>query len=669
MKKRSCIAKIAAVFFAVSLSVTPVMASEPDTAVTAVEEGTDIDTEEETTVESSVTASEEVPTENTEEETEETTEAAGQPGNGIVEGSAAEEEEILEETPAEDEAAREAAEHVVVIGVYVKNGKKYYMGGDGGNMKGWIQGPAGEWYYADKNGVLQTGLKRIKKKDYYLDPATCRMETGAVKVKGKWYFFDTKSGAKKTGTGWCQDKDGSWYYAGNKGVLRTGWITVKKSRYYMDPSTCRMVTGAVRIGKKWYGFAPSGALVKNGTSTDDHGNRFCTDKNGILKTGWHTFSKKKYYFDPDTHFAVKGKQKIGGVFYYFDPVTGAAKENELIIIRKGQEEYYAEASGRLATGWRLIGSQRRYFLSDGSSKTEGTAKIEDACYVFDKRGVCMGLDVKKYGDIPYAVDSMKDRVHTRKPSGKLTGVHIIGDSICYFDSKGVCLDKYTRSARYIKALTEEERAAALIMAENLLSSTCGGIAKTKNDVSVKVSVAIRKTYMDFGHGSFYLYSKRDEQKDCLVFMYNSAVDHQSVEKNITIRKIIRSSLTKSGAMKKKSVRDRVRALDAYICRTLRYDSDYLHKDFYETAVKNRGVCADYSEMFFYLCREAGIPCRLIDGTVKGGGAHSWNQVKIDGKWLNVDTLWDDAGNKSNGKWLLKSQLNNHIYKCVSKTTE
>ena len=35
-----------------------------------------------------------------------------------------------------------------------------------------------------------------------------------------------------------------------------------------------------------------------------------------------------------------------------------------------------------------------------------------------------------------------------------------------------------------------------------------------------------------------------------------------------------------------------------------------------------------------------IDCVLVTGTANGGG-HAWNQVKVDGKWYNIDVTWDD----------------------------
>ena len=57
------------------------------------------------------------------------------------------------------------------------------------------------------------------------------------------------------------------------------------------------------------------------------------------------------------------------------------------------------------------------------------------------------------------------------------------------------------------------------------------------------------------------------------------------------------------------------------------------------------VCEGYSRAFQVLCREAGIPCVLVDGMANSGGTlggHMWNYVQMeDGNWYAVDVTWND----------------------------
>ena len=53
-------------------------------------------------------------------------------------------------------------------------------------------------------------------------------------------------------------------------------------------------------------------------------------------------------------------------------------------------------------------------------------------------------------------------------------------------------------------------------------------------------------------------------------------------------------------------------------------------------ITGKSVCAGYSEIICELCSQMGIECRIISASE---GAHVWNQVKIGGKWLNLDYTW------------------------------
>ncbi len=63
----------------------------------------------------------------------------------------------------------------------------------------------------------------------------------------------------------------------------------------------------------------------------------------------------------------------------------------------------------------------------------------------------------------------------------------------------------------------------------------------------------------------------------------------------------------------------------------------------------KGVCIDYSLMLHELCRQFGIPSKVIAGVAKTEikdirgeqffKNHSWNAVQIEGKWKLMDPTW------------------------------
>ena len=84
--------------------------------------------------------------------------------------------------------------------------------------------------------------------------------------------------------------------------------------------------------------------------------------------------------------------------------------------------------------------------------------------------------------------------------------------------------------------------------------------------------------------------------------------------------------------------------------------DYAYNDYKNGTVKKDAhtaygglesgyvVCNGYVELFSMMAEEVGIETKRISGygnTGLGDQHHSWSQVKIDGKWYNLDLTWDD----------------------------
>lgn len=71
-------------------------------------------------------------------------------------------------------------------------------------------------------------------------------------------------------------------------------------------------------------------------------------------------------------------------------------------------------------------------------------------------------------------------------------------------------------------------------------------------------------------------------------------------------------------------------------------SSYTAEGFLET---KKAVCDGYAKMFSALAGRAGLSNIRVTGQgVHDDGSsesHAWNQVKVDGKWYNIDVTWDD----------------------------
>lgn len=91
-----------------------------------------------------------------------------------------------------------------------------------------------------------------------------------------------------------------------------------------------------------------------------------------------------------------------------------------------------------------------------------------------------------------------------------------------------------------------------------------------------------------------------------------------------------------------------------------YSPDY-YKDTLDAAQKTLktriGVCQGYANLYYLVCKEAGIPVHLISGYTRTYGridnaSHAWIAVKIDSAWYMTDPTWG-AGVVNNNKFIRK----------------
>ena len=99
------------------------------------------------------------------------------------------------------------------------------------------------------------------------------------------------------------------------------------------------------------------------------------------------------------------------------------------------------------------------------------------------------------------------------------------------------------------------------------------------------------------------------------------------------------------------------AIYDYITATVRYDNDTLIKvsegqasasDYkiftaYGALFNQRAVCQGYATLYYALCREAGLPVRIVTSEL-----HAWNIVYLKEIWYDIDCTWDSY---ANGQWL------------------
>lgn len=123
---------------------------------------------------------------------------------------------------------------------------------------------------------------------------------------------------------------------------------------------------------------------------------------------------------------------------------------------------------------------------------------------------------------------------------------------------------------------------------------------------------------------------------------NSTLVPTTAKEQELAQKIINQIITKG-----MSDFDKVKAINDYMILNVRYDRENYAKDtipyscYTALGAMEDGVavCAGYAKMFVCLAGEAGLESIYVVGYASG--SHAWNQVKVDGKWYNIDVTWND----------------------------
>lgn len=117
---------------------------------------------------------------------------------------------------------------------------------------------------------------------------------------------------------------------------------------------------------------------------------------------------------------------------------------------------------------------------------------------------------------------------------------------------------------------------------------------------------------------------------------NTATDMANADKVMTT--IVNGAKAKTTSIEKaKYVHD-------YLISNSAYDYELKSSTIYDLLMNKKGTCRAYSLAFKDAMDKLGIECVVV---VQDDKLHSWNQVKIDGKWYNVDVTWD-SNNSING---------------------
>lgn len=289
-------------------------------------------------------------------------------------------------TPASEEALTE--------GQVDKTGHSDTMNSSDENSIGkWIYSAEG-WKYLI-GGEEARGVQIIDSTPYYFSPTSHIMTTG-----------------------WIKDElNDCWYYANQSGVLcTTNWLCYANQWYWFDDCS-RMTIGFTEVGGTKYHFAASGAMSTGWIPID--GNWYYAAPAGHLSKGWECIDTTWYYFDPETCVMQTGRIELNDGVYEL----GSSGAMAIGWILKDNGWLYADASGRLASGWKQVGAAWYYMHPDTLIMQTGRLIIDGIPYYLENSGVM------KTG---WLFDSELKNWYYAKPSGTYAAGWTQIDNLWYY---------------------------------------------------------------------------------------------------------------------------------------------------------------------------------------------------------------------------------------------
>lgn len=97
--------------------------------------------------------------------------------------------------------------------------------------------------------------------------------------------------------------------------------------------------------------------------------------------------------------------------------------------------------------------------------------------------------------------------------------------------------------------------------------------------------------------------------------------------------------------------DKVKAINDYLVQRYDYDDTFVSNNSYLALTTGKTTCQGYAMTAYKMFKEAGIESRIVLGSIDGI-PHGWNEVKVDGKWYNIDITNNDS--LGNYRFFLKS---------------
>ena len=182
-----------------------------------------------------------------------------------------------------------------------------------------------------------------------------------------------------------------------------------------------------------------------------------------------------------------------------------------------------------------------------------------------------------------------------------------------------------------------------------------------------------KLSLRFGPGTYTIWVGQDSQnfdgniRFEVINSLNEDLRYSEPSAYIDSNNKIVTSLSNSLIKSEMTDEEKLEAIYRWVTKNISYD----YKAYKEQAnelkpasliiQEKKGMCRDYSYVVAALARAAGLEARVVFGQASDSENtprvyHAWNEVKINGSWVSLDSTWD-AGYIRAGKFITAPQQN------------
>ena len=294
------------------------------------------------------------------------------------------------------------------------------------------------WYYADENCYLVTGVHKVGSFTYLFNDSGIMIENAATVVNGISYAANENGIAVKLNNNNWTQVGKYWYYVKNNQYLYNTIDVIAGVSYLFDGDGRMLADSEYELfdyeEQEWHTYRAKtdGKLYKNEWYKDEHGRWYYYGSDCLPCIGVHTISGKKYYFgsygmyvnttiwhDDAYYYADKNgvlKKLVNNAWTYVDGAWFYVKDNylpegEAILI--GGKYYGFDYEGKMhadETFYSYVYIGERSYYGRHRAKSDGSLCINEWYYddeqweYYDEKTI--GLDgIHTVGGKKYCFDS------------------------------------------------------------------------------------------------------------------------------------------------------------------------------------------------------------------------------------------------------------------------